>query len=52
MKDPKGLAEELKKLKSVSNGGYHYFGAVRIIALIGKSFAEEIVKLQKAQPQR
>jgi TPR repeat protein len=38
--------EELKLLKGVSNGGYHYLGASRIMAPIGKAFAEEMVKLQ------
>ncbi len=38
--------EELKLLKGVSNGGYHYLGAARIVAPIGKAFAEAMVKLQ------
>ncbi|MGL6096660.1 MAG: sialate O-acetylesterase [Fimbriiglobus sp.] len=37
--------EELKQLKTgVSNGGYHYLGAARILAPIGRAFAEELVK--------
>ena len=32
--------EELKRLKGVSNGGYHYLGAAKIMAPIGKAFAE------------
>ena len=32
--------EELKRLKGVSNGGYHYLGAAKIIAPIGKAFAD------------
>jgi alpha-galactosidase len=32
--------EELKRLKGISNGGYHYLGAARIMAPIGKAFAE------------
>ena len=32
--------EELKRLKGVSNGGYHYLGAAKILAPIGKAFAE------------
>ena len=31
---------ELKRLQSVSNGGYHYLGAAKIMAPIGKAFAE------------
>jgi alpha-galactosidase len=38
--------EELKRLKGISNGGYHYLGAARILAPIGKAFAEAIAKLQ------
>jgi hypothetical protein len=32
--------EELKRLKGVSNGGYHYLGAAKIMAPIGKALAE------------
>ena len=43
-------AEELKRLKAgVSNGGYHYLGAAKIMAPIGKAFAEAVVSLQKTQ---
>jgi hypothetical protein len=36
--------EELKRLNaSVSNGGYHYLGAAKILAPIGKAFAEALV---------
>ncbi|MSR55783.1 MAG: hypothetical protein EXS09_21275 [Gemmataceae bacterium] len=41
--------EELKRLKGVSNGGYHYLGAARILAPIGKAFAEEMAKLNASQ---
>jgi hypothetical protein len=35
--------DELKRLKAgVSNGGYHYLGAAKILAPIGKAFAEAI----------
>ena len=34
----------------VSNGGYHYLGAAKIMAPIGKAFAEALVSFQ--QPQR
>ncbi len=36
--------EETKRLKAgVSNGGYHYLGAAKILAPIGKAFAEALV---------
>ncbi|MGL4419180.1 MAG: sialate O-acetylesterase, partial [Gemmataceae bacterium] len=36
--------EELKRLDAgVSNGGYHYLGAAKIMAPIGKAFAEALV---------
>lgn len=35
--------EEWKRLKGVSNGGYHYLGAARIMAPIGKAFAESLL---------
>ena len=31
----------------VSNGGYHYLGAAKIMAPIGKAFAEAMVSLPK-----
>jgi hypothetical protein len=38
--------DELKRLNTgVSNGGYHYLGAAKIMAPIGKAFAEELAKL-------
>ena len=38
--------EELKRLTAgVSNGGYHYLGAAKILAPIGKSFAEAAAAL-------
>jgi hypothetical protein len=34
----------LKRLNAgVSNGGYHYLGAAKILAPIGKAFAEALV---------
>lgn len=40
--------EEYKRLKSgVSNGGYHYLGAAKIMAPIGKAFAEAAVSMKK-----
>lgn len=41
---------ELKRLEGVSNGGYHYLGAAKIIAPIGKAFAEALVALRSAEP--
>jgi len=34
--------EELKRLEGVSNGGYHYLGAAKILAPIGVAFAEAL----------
>jgi alpha-galactosidase len=37
--------EELKRLmKGVSNGGYHYLGAAKIMAPIGQAFAEALLE--------
>lgn len=45
--------EEQKRLKAgVSNGGYHYLGAAKIMAPIGKAFAEALVNLNKSQGQK
>ncbi len=44
--------EELKRLKGVSDGGYHYLGAAKIMAPIGKAFAEEMINLQATQRQK
>jgi len=41
--------EESKRMKGISNGGYHYLGAAKIMAPIGKAFAEAMVSLQKTQ---
>ena len=38
--------EEQKRMKGISNGGYHYLGAARIMAPIGKAFAEALINLQ------
>ena len=37
--------EELKRLKGVSHWGCHYNGAAKVIAPIGKAFAEAMVAL-------
>ncbi len=44
--------EELKRLKGVSNGGYHYLGAAKIMAPIGKAFAEAMKSLLVVPPSR
>ena len=49
-KNEKLTPDEQKRLKAgVSNGGYHYLGAAKIMAPIGKAFADAMVNLQKAQ---
>lgn len=40
---------ELESLKGVSNGGYHYLGAAKIMAPIGKAFAEAMLNFKKAE---
>ena len=51
-KGEKLTPEEDKRLKAgVSNGGYHYLGAAKIMAPIGKAFAEAIIDLKKAPGQ-
>lgn len=39
-------AEEWKRLKGASNGGYHYLGAAKILAPVGKAFAEALVEIK------
>jgi alpha-galactosidase len=39
--------EEQKRLKAASNGGYHYLGAAKIMAPIGKAFAEAMAGMVK-----
>ena len=41
--------EESKRLKGISNGGYHYLGAAKIMAPIGKAFAEAMANMQKTR---
>jgi hypothetical protein len=41
--------EELKCMKGISNGGYHYLDAVKILAPIGKAFAEARASVRKNQ---
>jgi alpha-galactosidase len=45
--------DEWKRLRAgASNGGYHYLGAAKIMAPIGKAFAEAMVSLQKTQGKK
>jgi hypothetical protein len=53
----KGMAEEfrpdeLAKLKAVSNGGYHYLGAAKIMAPIGRAFANALLAPDNKPPQK
>jgi alpha-galactosidase len=41
--------EEWKRLQGASNGGYHYLGAAKIMAPIGKAFAEAVQHLQESR---
>lgn len=41
--------EEVKRMKGMSNGGYHYLGAAKILAPIGKAFADAMMSLRRAQ---
>lgn len=42
--------EELRRLRSgVSNGGYHYLGAAKIMAPIGKAYADALIAAQPAK---
>jgi alpha-galactosidase len=43
--------DELKRMKGISNGGYHYLGAAKILAPIGKAFADAMASLLRAQRQ-
>jgi hypothetical protein len=44
--------EEWKRLRAgASNGGYHYLGAAKIMAPIGKAFGEAMANFQKPQRQ-
>jgi hypothetical protein len=51
--DERFRPEEVTRLKNgVSNGGYHYLGAAKILAPIGKAFAEAVVGVKPAEPSR
>jgi alpha-galactosidase len=42
--------EELRRFRSgVSNGGYHYLGAAKIMAPIGKAYADALVASHSGQ---
>jgi hypothetical protein len=41
--------EELRRLRAgVSNGGYHYLGAAKIMAPIGRAYAEALIGAKPA----
>ena len=44
-KDPEAdfTPEERRRLEGASNGGYHYLGAAKILAPIGRAFAEALI---------
>jgi hypothetical protein len=39
--------EEAKIIRGCSNGGYHYLGSAKILAQIGKAFAEAMLEMEK-----
>jgi len=39
--------QEQRIIQGASNGGYHYLGSAKIMAQIGKAFAEAMLKMQK-----
>jgi len=41
--------EEQKRLEGASNGGYHYLGAAKIMAPIGKALADAMLKIGKTR---
>ncbi|MBM4154926.1 MAG: sialate O-acetylesterase [Lentisphaerae bacterium] len=41
--------EEWKRLSGASNGGYHYLGAAKIMAPIGKALAEALLGMKAAE---
>ena len=44
--------DELGRIKGISNGGYHYLGAAKILAPIGKAFADAMLRLKPGKPVR
>jgi len=50
-KDPEAdfTPEERKRLEGASDGGYHYLGAAKIMAPIGRAFAEALVGASKSK---
>ena len=43
--------EELKRMKGISNGGYHYLGAAKILAPVGTALAEAVANLPQSGRQ-
>jgi hypothetical protein len=39
--------EEAKIIRGCSNGGYHYLGSAKILAQIGRAFAEAMLEMEK-----
>ena len=39
-------ADEVMWKRGASNGGYHYLGCAKTMALIGKAFAEAILEME------
>ena len=39
--------QEQEIIQGASNGGYHYLGSAKIMAQIGKAFAEAMLKMQR-----
>ena len=39
--------EEAMWQRGASNAGYHYLGCAKTMALIGKAFAEAVLKIEK-----
>jgi len=44
--------DEVNRLKGISNGGYHYLGAAKILAPIGKAFAQALLDLRAPRHRR
>ena len=43
--------KELEELQEASNGDYHYLGAAKIIAPIGKAFADAMIGMERHSPK-
>ena len=45
IREEKFSKEELKAVQEITNGGYHYMGNARTMTLIGKAFADAMIKM-------